>query len=144
MSDTSTLIVPARGEQLAVIGDFVHEAARKAGLSERVAYHVQTAVDEACANIIYHAYDYEGQGAIEVCCECAHDDFILTISDQGRPFDPSSVREPDVSADLEERREGGLGRYLMQKLMDDVRHDFTREGNVLTMVKHVERLETGN
>jgi len=137
MSNPSTLIVPATGDQLAVVGAFVNEAARAAGLSERIAYHVQTAVDEAVANIIYHAYDYEGQGTIEICCECAHEDFIVSITDRGRPFDPSAVPEPNVNADLEERREGGLGRYLMQKLMDDVRHEFTSDGNVLTMVKHI-------
>lgn len=137
MTKTPILSVPAKGEQLAAIGRFVSEAARDAGLSERKAYHVQTAVDEACANIIYHAYDYEGQGTIEICCENRHDDFIVTITDHGHPFDPASVPEPDLTADLEERIEGGLGRYLMRKLMDDVRHDFRREGNVLTMVKHV-------
>ena len=138
MSETPTLSVPATGEQLAVIGEFVSAAAREAGLSERKTYHVQTAVDEACANIIYHAYDYEGQGTIEVCCECRRDDFVVTITDHGHPFDPGSVPQPDVTADLEERSEGGLGRYLMQKLMDDVHHDFKREGNVLTMVKHLD------
>jgi serine/threonine-protein kinase RsbW len=107
MTKTPILSVPAKGEQLAAIGRFVSAAALEAGLGERKAYHVQTAVDEACANIIYHA------------------------------FDPASVPEPDVTADLEERVEGGLGRYLMRKLMDDVRHDFRRDGNVLTMVKHV-------
>ena len=139
MSKTPLLRVPARGEQLAVVGEFVHAAAREAGLSERLAYHVQTAVDEACANIIYHAYDYEGQGTIEVRCECRHNDFIVTIVDHGRPFDPGAVPEPDVTADLHERHEGGLGRYLMHQLMDEVHHDFTREGNVLTMVKHLAR-----
>ena len=68
MSKLPILRVPARGDQLAVVGEFVTAAARESGLSERLAYHVQTAVDEACANIIYHAYDYEGQGTIEVRC----------------------------------------------------------------------------
>jgi serine/threonine-protein kinase RsbW len=139
MSKTPVLSVPARGDQLAVISDFVNAAAREAGLSERSAYHVQTAVDEACANIIYHAYDFEGQGTIEVCCESRRDDFIVTITDHGRPFDPAAVPEPDVTAALDARNEGGLGRFLMRKLMDGVQHDFTREGNVLTMLKHVKR-----
>ena len=131
------LTVSARGEQLAVIGDFVTAAARQAGLTERAIYHVQTAVDEACANIVYHAYDYEGQGTITLRCERRRNDFIITIIDQGRPFDPASVQEPNLDARLEERREGGLGRYLMQALMDEVRHEFTHDANVLTMVKHI-------
>ena len=129
--------MPARGDQLAVIGDFVTEVARQAGLGARAVYHVQAAVDEACANIIYHAYDFEGQGQIEVCCERTADDFVVTITDQGRPFDPASVPAPDVNAALDDRKEGGLGLYLMQQLMDEVEHEFRQSSNVLTMTKHV-------
>lgn len=135
--DKSVLKVPASGDQLATIGEFVVNAARQAGLSERAAYHVQTAVDEACANIIYHAYDYEGQGPIELCCQCQDKDFVVTIIDQGQPFDPSAVPTPNVNAELHERAEGGLGRFLMKSLMDEVRHDFYQNHNVLTMVKHM-------
>jgi anti-sigma regulatory factor (Ser/Thr protein kinase) len=133
----SSIQVPARGDQLAVIGDFVTEAAHQAGLDERAAFHVQAAVDEACANIIYHAYDFEGQGPIAVECERAGDDFVITITDHGHPFDPASVPAPDVNAALDERKEGGLGMYLMQQLMDHVEHEFHHSVNVLTMVKHV-------
>ncbi len=137
MSTESTLKVPARGDQLEKIAKFVTHAAEEAGLDERATYHVQAAVDEACANIIFHAYDYEGQGPIELCCECKHHDFIVTIVDHGRPFDPSSVPPPNLSTVLEERTEGGLGRYLMQRLMDEVRYQFTSTANILTMVKHL-------
>jgi anti-sigma regulatory factor (Ser/Thr protein kinase) len=135
---TATSIrVPARGDQLAVIGDFVTAAASAAGLDERAAYHVQTACDEACANIIFHAYEHEGQGPIDCTCERRGNYFVVTIVDYGHPFDPSAVPTPDVNADLSERKEGGLGMYLMQKLMDSVRHEFRDRHNVLTMVKRI-------
>lgn len=137
MSKALTLSVPARGDQLSTISDFVTKAARDAGFDERATYHVQMAVDEACANVIYHAYAYEGQGVIELCCERNHHDFVVTITDHGQPFDPSEVPPPDISAALSDRREGGLGLYLMQRLMDEVTHQFTPHANVLTMVKHL-------
>ena len=137
MSDESTLTVPARGNQLAAISDFVIGAARMAGFDERGIYHVQMAVDEACANVIYHAYDYEGQGVIELCCERRDRDFVVTITDYGHPFDPSDVPAPDVTAALDDRREGGLGLFLMQQLMDTVTHEFYAHANVLTMVKRL-------
>ena len=137
MSPGPDLNVPARGEQLEVISDFVTAAARRAGFGERAIYHIQAAVDEACANIIYHAYEFEGQGRIAVHCEIAGGDFIVTLADWGRPFDPTSLPTPDVHAPLDDRKEGGLGRFLMQQLMDDVRHEFNHQSNVLTMVKHL-------
>jgi serine/threonine-protein kinase RsbW len=137
MSPGSTLKVPARGDQLAVIGDFVTAAARRAGFGERAVYHIQAAVDEACANIVYHAYEFEGQGSIEVRCERSGGDFVITITDQGQAFDPTSIPTPDVNAPLDDRKEGGLGRFLMKQLMDDVTHQFTNHSNILTMVKHL-------
>ena len=137
MSPALNLKIPARGEQLAVIGEFVSAAARSVGFGERAVYHILAAVDEACANIIYHAYDFEGQGSIEVHCETIRGDFVITITDQGQPFDPTSIPTPDVSAPLDDRKEGGLGRYLMQQLMDEVSHEFNHHSNTLTMVKHL-------
>jgi serine/threonine-protein kinase RsbW len=94
------------------------------------------AVDEACTNIIEHAYGGEGRGDIECTCQIESDRLIVRLCDHGRPFDPSSVPEPDINASLEERTEGGLGLFLIRKLMDEVHFEFTAEsGNVLTMVK---------
>jgi serine/threonine-protein kinase RsbW len=94
------------------------------------------AVDEACTNIIEHAYGGEGRGDIECTCQIDSDGLTVRLCDHGRPFDPSSVPEPDINAGLEERREGGLGLFLIRKLMDEVHFEFTPEsGNVLTMVK---------
>jgi serine/threonine-protein kinase RsbW len=137
MSLVVNLKVPARGDQLAVIGDFVTEAARGAGFGERAVYHIQAAVDEACANIVYHAYEFEGQGWIEVRCESTGGDFVITLTDHGQPFDPTSIPTPDVNATLDDRKEGGLGFFLMKHLMDEVTHQFSHHSNILTMVKHL-------
>jgi serine/threonine-protein kinase RsbW len=58
------------------------------------------------------------------------------MRDNGKSFDPSSVPEPNVKAELSERKIGGLGMYLMRKLMDDVVYEsFPNAGNTLTMIK---------
>jgi serine/threonine-protein kinase RsbW len=134
-----TMIIPGRFDSLAKISELVARATRAAGLGPSAAYAVQMAVDEACTNIIEHAYGGEGIGDIE--CTCRVDSCGLTVAlrDHGRPFDPSRVPEPDINASLEERREGGLGLYLIRKLMDEVHFEFTPDsGNVLIMVKHKE------
>jgi serine/threonine-protein kinase RsbW len=64
------------------------------------------------------------------------DEFVVTIRDRGKPFDPSSVPAPDLHADLGERRVGGLGIYFMRKMMDEVSYSLDAEGgNELTMRK---------
>jgi len=98
-------------------------------------FEVQTAVDEACTNIIKYAYAAEGD-IIIIACEIQGNDFVVTIRDKGKPFDPSSVPPPDLKTDLDKRRIGGLGIYLMRKLMDDVSYSFNAEkGNTLVMRK---------
>ena len=133
----SCLTVPGRFEYLAQIADFIQVVARDAGWTDDETYRMQMAVDEACSNIIEHAYGLDTQGDIKLSC-CIEDkgDLIISIHDNGKPFDPTEVPEPPIGDDLENLREGGLGLYFMRKLMDEVTFHFDeRVGNVLTMVK---------
>jgi len=100
---------------------------------------VQTAVDEACTNIIEYAYSQEG-GIITITCELQDNDFVVIIRDKGKPFDPYSVPTPDLKADLDKRKIGGLGIYLMRKLMDEVSYSFdANNGNTVIMKKTLNR-----
>lgn len=125
----------ARMESLENIDKFITAAALAAGLTAKAAYAVRLAVDEACANIIEHAYQNEG-GEIECIVQDTMDQLIVTLRDWGKPFDPDLVPEPDIAAPLEKRTKGGLGLYFMLKMMDEVKFDFPTDGpNKLTMVK---------
>jgi serine/threonine-protein kinase RsbW len=73
---------------------------------------------------------------MEIGCGVRGDELIITMRDHGLPFDPASVKPPNLTADLSERQIGGLGVYLMRKLMDEVRYESLRDdGNLLTLVK---------
>jgi anti-sigma regulatory factor (Ser/Thr protein kinase) len=86
-------------------------------------YAVELSIDEACTNIIEHAYEGIDGGDIE--CTCDSDDKALTIilRDHGRSFDPSSVAMPDLDANLDSRQVGGLGVFMMKKFMDEIRFE---------------------
>ena len=143
MNDSQSRTFPGRFDSLADIGEFVTRAAEAAGLDEDAVYAVQIAVDEACSNIIEHAYGGEGRGAIECTCQVCDDALAVTLRDQGRPFDPSGVPEPDLNAELKDRTGGGLGLYFMRQLMDEVRFAFTPgSGNIVTLVKRVGHKES--
>ncbi len=133
-------VFPARFESLSAIDHFVADAARRAGLDPCAVYQVQLAVDEACSNIIEHAYGGEGDGVIECVLDVADGEFTITLRDYGKPFDPQSVPEPDVEATLEDRTGGGLGLYFIRHLMDDFQFEFdAKQGNLLMMIKRIER-----
>ncbi|MBN2187698.1 MAG: ATP-binding protein [Dehalococcoidia bacterium] len=132
------LKVDSKLENLSVIADFVATVMMQLGIEKGV-YEVQTAVDEACTNIMKYAYSGK-EGVIAISCELQGNDFIITIVDSGKPFDPNMIPPPDLETDLEQRRIGGLGIHLMRKLMDKVNYNVdTQKGNMLIMRKRVPR-----
>jgi serine/threonine-protein kinase RsbW len=141
---TRTARYIARFESLSDVRDFVAQAAQDCGLKESAVYSVQMAVDEAFTNIIEHAFGGECQEEIECTCQIKVDQLRITLRDCGNAFNPFSVPEPNLTAELEEREVGGLGLYFMRQLMDEVHFTFLpgendQNGcNVLTMVKYKE------
>ena len=133
-----SITVPASLESLARISDFITDATTRAGLDEHAAWQVQLAVDEAATNIIQHGYTNGPPGDIVLSWRVDGVEFAVTLRDRGRRFKPEDVPPPDINAPLEERRAGGLGIYLMNRLMDNVSfvHD-EQAGNTLTMTKRI-------
>jgi serine/threonine-protein kinase RsbW len=136
MSNNRTLTVPGRYEYLATIADFIAEVGRDAGFDQDTVFHVQMAVDEACSNVIEHAYQGQDEGDITLSVDFDRNEWVIAIYDTGRAFDPESVPEPNLNAGLDDIKTGGLGLYFMRQLMDEVEFTFDHErGNKLRMVK---------
>jgi anti-sigma regulatory factor (Ser/Thr protein kinase) len=134
----STIVFDANFDNLDEIREFVAEAARRVGFSDKEIYAIQLAADEASSNIIEHAYAGVTGGKLEIDLNTSDNKLKIIMRDHGKPFDPSSVPEPNVKADLSERKIGGLGMYLMRKLMDEVSYESSPEtGNILTMIKRL-------
>jgi len=126
----------AKFDILDEIREFVAQIARKAGFSDKEIYSIQLAADEASSNIIEHAYADVKNGKIEIECGFLNGELRIVMRDRGKSFNPSNVLEPNVKADLSDRMIGGLGMYLMRKLMDEVSYESSeKKGNTLTMVK---------
>ena len=131
-----TVQFAAKFEYLDEIREFVGEIARSGGFSDKDVYNIQLATDEAASNIIEHAYEKLTDGVLELSCGLRDDLITIILIDHGESFDPSEIPLPDLKADLSDRKIGGLGIFLMRKLMDDVHYEAkTDKSNVLTMIK---------
>ncbi|MEJ5261566.1 MAG: ATP-binding protein [Ignavibacterium sp.] len=119
---TKKLIVKSRTENLSKIRDFVSSNASEAGFSKDEIDEMILAVDEACTNVIKHAYKFSPDG--DIILEIKFDDNALTITieDNGISFNPDVIPEPDLQKYYREHRVGGLGMYLMKTLMDEVKY----------------------
>lgn len=127
---------PGKFSSLEKISKYVASKAEAAGLGEKDIYSVQLAVDEACTNIIEHAYGGEGNGEIECVCEIVEDGLEITLKDEGESFDPESLPELVVGAPIEQLKARGAGVFLIRKLMDEVLYEFIGgQGTVLKMKK---------
>ena len=124
---TRSLRINSRTELLGDIRSFVAEAARGFGFDESEVGKIELAIDEACTNIIKHAYRYNPEGVIEIRVSEIRDDgsapkFIVEIVDSGITFDSSKYTTPDMKEYFRKLRHGGLGIVLMKKLMDEVEY----------------------
>ena len=116
------LRVKSRTENLSEIRDFVSGNAHAAGIPEATVENIMLAVDEACTNIIKHAYKLSPEGEIIIKINYDKEKFTVTIIDYGKSFEPDRVPLPDLQKYYREHRVGGLGMYLMKSLMDNVEY----------------------
>jgi serine/threonine-protein kinase RsbW len=122
--------------------DCVAQSAQAAGLDEQTVLQIQLAVDEACANVVDHAYEGMDPGEMEISCALEDQAITIRVRDWGRGFDPDCIEEPDITAPLEQRSPGGLGLFLIRQTMDQVKFTIDPEqGNELTMIKRLRGVE---
>ena len=120
---------------------FVEEGARLADFDDNEIFQVKLACDEACANIIKHAYGGENRGTIRVSWQIEPTALRITLYDTGEPFVPTVIETPDLPADsqplsLNDIRIGGWGLQIIRQVMDEVTFNFGDDGNSLTLRKN--------
>lgn len=126
------LKLPAKIGHLEQLMDFVENCAREQGVAQNRIDGIKVAVEEAIVNVISYAYK-DGEGDVEVACIIDDESFIIKIIDSGFPFDLLSLQDPDISLDVAERDIGGLGIYLIKRLMDHVEYKRENDKNTLTL-----------
>ena len=138
MSQRFTLSVNSDIQNLAEIAQFVEQAAAASGLDRNQIYDVQMAVDEACTNVIKHAYKFDPTKEITITIKPHGRTFEVAIKDNGKQFNPSDVLPPDMKEYLTHYRRGGLGIYLMKSLMDKVEYDIVPgKKNEVRLIKYL-------
>lgn len=136
MTRLGELTIRSVPDELAKVTSFVGTCGARVGLRNREILDAQISADEACSNSIAYAYPSQ-TGRIHVACDTGNGWFTLTVTDDGVPFDPLAIPEPDLSADVDSQTLGGLGIHLIRTLMDEVEYERRDTRNVLVMRKKV-------
>ena len=107
------------------------------GLTEEVSFEVHLALDELLTNTIDYGYDDDNEHRIDLLLRLESDTLTVEIADDGSAFDPLQAAEPDMGASIEDRARGGLGIYLVRKMMDSVAYRRQDGRNIVTLTKRV-------
>jgi anti-sigma regulatory factor (Ser/Thr protein kinase)/RimJ/RimL family protein N-acetyltransferase len=121
--EKATLTVPTDTGFLQLVRTFTRELARMAGLEEGRAEALVVATDEACTNIIKHAFEPGEAGSFNVEGDISPSSLVVSIRDRGLPFDPSSMPDytPPLTSDPQQATARGLGFYLIRQAVDEAR-----------------------
>ncbi|MCH6559587.1 ATP-binding protein [candidate division KSB1 bacterium] len=132
------LKIPSQSDNLAIIRDVVAKVASRVGFDTDEASKIELAVDEACTNVIKHAYANNSNQMIEVSIKVDQKKLIIIVADKGKGFDPDKIKLPDLNESIKEGRKGGLGLCLIKTLMDKVEFEIKPGSkNQVKMIKYI-------
>ena len=130
-SDMKKISLNPSLETLSVAFAFFEEQLENANVSQKVMVQVNTAVDEIYSNIAR----YSGATVATLGCQITEEKAVLRFSDNGRPYDPTEKADPDTTLSADDREIGGLGIFMVKKMMDEMHYEYADGLNILTLIK---------
>ncbi len=134
---THTLRVHATTANIAAVRDFVASHAEAHGFNTEDIDRIRLAVDEAYTNVIKHAYDFDESQWVSIEVKTDPRTIHVVISDSGRSFNPDGYQEPNIEERIKMRKRGGVGVFLIHKLMDEVEYRKQGSLNEIVLTKHL-------
>jgi len=135
MDESPSIRITAELRDLAAIRRFVEKAAYRPGANSEVIDDMVIALNEAVTNVIVHGYQNR-PGIIEVEVSYDDDSLVVYVRDEAPPFDPTSIKAPDLPPSLEQPIFGGMGIQMMSKLTTEMAYRaLPKGGNELTLIR---------
>jgi serine/threonine-protein kinase RsbW len=146
-ADELFLEAPGHESYLAYIRRIVADLAQQVGFTEEEVAKIEMAVDEACSNVVEHAYAKDKEWSwkqrdpeIRLQIRVVDGDLIIEINDHGQRFDFSTYQPATIEQSLQQMKRGGYGISIMRQFMDEVQYNSSNaHGNTLRLVKHLKK-----
>jgi len=136
ISVREVLTLPADRRVLRQVSHLIDRFSRVVKFSAIETHDVQVAVAEACTNAIIHGLEENSERTFSLEVELQDRTLVITLKEEGKPFDFDAIPAADLSSSLKERRIGGLGVHLIFNLMESVEYRTEPDGSkVLRMTK---------
>lgn len=135
----NSITLKAVTENLQSLMSFVSQPLKVFPCSPKTEMQIKVAAEEIFVNIAHYAYPSETEGYVTVDMEVTEDPLIISITftDSGIPYDPLAKPDPDITLPAQERQIGGLGIYLVKKMMDEINYIYSNHQNILKIQKRL-------
>jgi anti-sigma regulatory factor (Ser/Thr protein kinase) len=135
MTEQTNMILKNDVAELEKVMAFVTDLCARNSIPPETEYDLNLALDEMVTNVAKHAYPEGGEHNFTLQITASPEEFVARIEDDGVEFNPTAHPTPNLDASLEERKEGGLGIFLVRQIMTTV--DYQRVGgkNIVTLRK---------
>ena len=131
------IIITNHVDELPVLAEKIEALAESWELSMPLTMNINLALEEAISNVIFYAFDDEKEHDIKIVLSLENKTLTIEIIDDGKPFDPTARQQPDISLPAEDRPIGGLGIFLIKKMMNNVTYTRHNNLNTLTLLKNI-------
>ena len=132
------LTLSATLENVPKVTEFVDGQLEAHGCSMKAQMQIDIAIDELFSNIANYAYNPEiGPATVRVSVEGDPLTVTIIFIDRGVPYNPLEKKDPDIGLSAEERQIGGLGIFMVKRLMDDMTYEYRDGQNILMIRKAV-------
>ena len=132
------ITLDATASNIAVVTDFVNAELEALGCPSKARMQLDVAIDEVFGNISRYAYGPAvGCATVRLGFDEVEREVTLTFVDSGSEFNPCEAPEPDITLMLEERPIGGLGLFMVKKMMDGMAYRREDGRNILTLRKRI-------
>ena len=121
------------------VDEKLDEFAEQFELPPAIAATFHIIFDDLLNNVISYGFNDGQRHFIEVGLELTENSLIVSIADDGAPFNPLAEDTPDTQLSIEDRQIGGLGIHLVINMVDDISYQRTADKNVLTLMKSLQR-----
>ncbi|HKM92579.1 MAG TPA: ATP-binding protein [Prolixibacteraceae bacterium] len=124
-------------DQLPTLAEQIEQIADEWELDPMLAMNMNLVIEEAITNVIFYAFNDQENHQIDIDFNLNDSILKLVITDDGTPFDPTQKGDPDTTLSVEDRQIGGLGIFLIRKIMNEVKYKRKNNKNILTLTKSI-------
>ena len=137
MNMKKELIIKNEVAELEHLVILIDEVTEELQLDPEIGMSLNLALEEVVSNVILYAYPEGTNGTVQIGANSDGQVLVFTITDQGKAFDPTQVKEADITLSAEERAIGGLGIFIVNQIMDNVSYRRENGQNILMLTKRL-------